>query len=293
MPQNLWQGWSWEPLVLFTLLVTALVYLWGVRTLWRRAGANHGVRYWQTACFLGGILTIFIALLSPLDLLSEALFSAHMVQHLLLLLVAPSLFVLSRPLAALLWALPWPLRLTFGRWQRRRWVQGGWRLFTIPLLVWSLNTVVLWLWHAPRFYQAALANEAVHALEHVSFLAAATLFWWTVIHPQGGRRYYGVSLLYVFLTTLQGGLLGALLTFSSTLWYPVYGPLAKPWGLTPLADQQLAGLIMWVPAGLLYLLAAALLFVVWLTVLEQGMQRRKPVTTPHAQTVLRPQLPIQ
>lgn len=256
-------------MVLFSLLLATVLYLWGVGALWQRVGANHGVRYWQVVSFLGGIMTVLVALVSPLDALSEALFSAHMVQHLLLLLVAPPLFVLSRPWATLLWAFPRPVRHRLGRWQRSKPVQHGWLILTLPALVWSLNTVVLWLWHTPTFYQAAVVNDFVHALEHISFLLTATLFWWTMIYPHAGRRYYGMSLLYIFLTALQGGLLGALLTFSSTLWYPVYAPFTTPWGLTPLADQQLAGLIMWIPSGILYLLAAALLFIIWLAVLER------------------------
>ena len=277
-PQHLWVAWHWEPSIGLGLLLLALVYLWGVGTLWRRAGINRGVQYWQVACFLSGILTILIALLSPLDALSEVLFSAHMVQHLLLLLVAPPLFVLSRPWAALLWAFPWTVRRQLGRWQCSRPVRYSWQIATLPPVVWVINTVVLWLWYAPALYQAAVANEVVHALEHSSFLMVATLFWWIVIYPQGGRRRYGVSLLYVFLTALQGGILGALLTFSTVLWYPVYAPLATAWGMTPLADQQLAGLIMWIPSGILYLLAAALLFIAWLAVLERGMPQRKSVT---------------
>jgi len=277
-PQSLWVAWHWEPSIGLGLLLLAFVYLWGVGALWRRAGVNHGVRYWQVVSFLGGILTLCIALLSPLDTLSEVLFSAHMVQHLLLLLVAPPLFVLSRPWAVLLWAFPRVVRQRLGQWQRSRPVRYSWQIATLSPVVWGINTVVLWLWHAPALYQAAVADEVVHALEHSSFLIVATLFWWIVIYPQGGRRRYGVSLLYVFLTALQGGVLGALLTFSTALWYPVYAPLATAWGMTPLADQQLAGLIMWIPSGILYLLAAALLFIAWLAILERGMPQRKPVT---------------
>lgn len=268
-PQLLWWAWQWTPGVLLTLGLTLGLYLIGVLTLWRRVGWGRGVHYGQVAAFCGGIVTLFIALVSPLDALSAALFSAHMVQHLLLLLVAPLLLVWSRPLAALLWALPHPLRIGWGRWSHRSFCRMSWGLLTLAPVAWCLHSVAIWLWHAPALYQAAVRDEWLHLLEHGAFLGTALLFWWTVIYPHGGRRAYGGSLLSLFLMGLQGGVLGALLLFSAAPWYPVYAPLTARWGLTPLADQQLAGLIMWIPAGVLYLLVAAWLFLAWWAAVER------------------------
>lgn len=275
-PQTLWRAWNWDPVLLLALLLPAGLYLWGTARCWRRAGVGRGVRWGQVAAFVGGMVVLVAALLSPLDALSEALFSAHMVQHLLLLLVAPPLFVLARPLVAWLWAFSPSLRRTAGGfWHTAEWPRKGWRLLTLPPLVWVLHTGLLWTWHTPLLYQAALRHEYVHILEHVCFFGAALLLWWAVLDPPGGRRDYGISILAVFLTALQGGILGALLTFSPMLWYPIYAPLTRPWGLAPLADQQLAGVVMWVPSGLVYLGAVLGLFVAWLAAVERGMNLRE------------------
>ena len=275
-PQTLWRAWNSEPALLLTILLPAVLYAWGTTRCWRHAGMGHGVRWGQVSAFLGGMIALVAALLSPLDALSEALFSAHMVQHLLLLLVAPPLFVLARPLVAWLWTLPPPQRRAVGGfWRDAEWPRRGWRLLTLPPLVWLLHTGLLWTWHTPLLYQAALRHEYVHILEHACFFGAALLLWWAVLDPPGGPRGYGISILAIFLTALQGGILGALLTFSPTLWYPIYAPLTAPWGLTPLADQQLAGVVMWVPSGLVYLGAILGLFVAWLAAVERGVRLRE------------------
>jgi cytochrome c oxidase assembly factor CtaG len=124
--------------------------------------------------------------------------------------------------------------------------------------------VVLWSWHAPALFQATLASEFVHALQHASFLFSALLFWWAVIHGRQRALGFGLAVLYMFTTALHSGLLGALLTFAKSVWYPVYSDQTRAWGLTPLEDQQIGGLIMWVPAGLVYITAALALFAGWL-----------------------------
>jgi putative membrane protein len=265
--------WNLEPLLLCALFVATFVYASGVTILWRRAGIGRGTTRWQVACYAGGMLTLLAALVSPLDTLSGVLFSAHMAQHLLLLLVAAPLFVLSRPLFTLLWGLPRPLRIGVGRaWRKGALPHAGWALLVLPPVAFVLHFLVLWGWHAPVLYQAALADPAVHALEHASFLAAGGLLWWTIIHPHGGARAYGVSVMILFLTALQGGVLGALLTFSPQPWYPIYMPLTRSWGLSPLADQQLAGVLMWIPSGIVYLLAIATVFVLWLQAIGRSVE---------------------
>jgi len=213
------------------------------------------------ACYLGGLATLAVALISPLDALGEALFSAHMGQHLALILVAAPLVALGAPLAPLLWALPPGARRQVGRgWRRLRWLGR-------PGPAWLLHTLALWLWHLPGPYQAALVVPWLHLLEHLSFFGTALAFWWSVL-PHG-RRGYAVGALACFAGATQGGALGALLTFSGQPWYPVYAPRVGAWGLTPLEDQQLAGLIMWVPASLVYLGAILALLGAWLQAEEQ------------------------
>ncbi|HEU4565689.1 MAG TPA: cytochrome c oxidase assembly protein, partial [Gemmatimonadaceae bacterium] len=244
------------------------LYAVGTRRLWRAAGAGHGVKRWQAAAFWAGWLTLVIALVSPLHPLGEALFSAHMVQHELLMVVAAPLLVLGRPIVPMLWALPIRWRRTVGGWGKRRVVSVPWRFLTAPLAAFALHGVALWLWHVPRLYEETLFSEGMHALQHASFLLTALLFWWALIHGREGRLGYGAAVLYLFGTMLHTGALGALLTFSSTLWYPAYGGAAAAWGLTPLEAQELAGLVMWIPAGTSYLIAALALLARWMRLSE-------------------------
>ena len=277
VPSQWWGAWTWEPLTLLLLLIGWLAYDLGVRTVWAQAGRGHGIRVWQTLAYKSGLAVVLIALVSPLDALSAVLFSAHMAQHLLLLVVAAPLFAISAAPLALFWALPLSWRRDLShRWRRADRVRRVWAILTRPLTVWLLYAAVLWGWHFPAFYQAALGNDLIHAAEHISFLAVSALYWWVLIKPgRGHARDYGAGILSVFSTGLHSSILGALLVFSTQLWYPAYAENVTAWGLTPLADQQLAGLIMWLPMGILYLGAAAALLIAWLNAVERTMQRRE------------------
>jgi cytochrome c oxidase assembly factor CtaG/cytochrome c2 len=187
-----------------------------------------------------------------------------MTQHELLMLVAAPLLVLSRPLVPLLHGLPAAWRGTVGRAGRARPVRATWRVATTPLVAWTLQAVVLWVWHAPALFQATLSSELVHAAQHVSFLGAALLFWWSLVHGRGGVASYGAAVLYLFTTSAHSGALGALLSLAPRPWYPVYAPTAATFGLTALEDQQLGGLVMWVPAATVYVFAALVMLATWL-----------------------------
>ena len=263
-PSHIWTAWGWEPLVLIGLTTAAVGYAAGVRRLRHRTG-GRGARPREWVAYGAGILTLFVALVSPLDALGGALFSAHMLQHLLLVLVAAPLLVLGRPDRVLLWALPREGRRRVGRmWRRAGLVRGAWRILTLPLVAWLLHAVALWLWHAAILYEAALRSDLMHSLEHASFLGTALLFWWVAIPRRVGPAAYPIGILLVFATMMHSGVLGALITFAETPWYPAHLEGARLWGLTLLEDQQLAGLVMWVPAGFVYLLTAALLLLAWL-----------------------------
>lgn len=253
-----------DPLAVFLLGLTSWLYARGLAEIWRRAGGRKGIRGWEAACFGAGWLTLALAVVSPLHPFGEMLFSAHMAQHEVLILVAAPLLVLGRPLAAFLWALPSPARERVGEWAASRPVATVWQAVTGPLAVFLIHGLALWLWHAPALYQAALERGPVHLLQHASFFGSAALFWWAMIHGRYGRIGYGVAVFYVFATALHSGLLGALLTFAPRLWYPLYAERAAAWGLTPLEDQQLAGLIMWVPSGALFMALGLGLFAAWL-----------------------------
>lgn len=248
--------WSWDPLVLSMLAVSAALYLIGTTRLWHASHSGSGIRKWQAACFWGGWLTLIVALVSPLDPLGAVLFSAHMVQHELLMLVAAPLLVLGRPLAAFVWALPVSWRRRLGSATKSTPVDHLWGSITHPLSAWTIHALVLWVWHVPPFFQASIVNSTVHTFQHSSFLFAALLFWWSAFQARQRHGGNGVAILYLLTTALHTALLGALLTFSLQLWYPVYAATTTMWGFTAIEDQQLGGLIMWVPGGLSYLFAA-------------------------------------
>lgn len=272
-PHDLARAWALEPAVVAGLLLSAWLYARGVERMWRRSGVGRGVRRWQACAFAGGWLALFLALVSPLHPLGGALFSAHMVQHELLMALAAPLLVAGRPLIPFLWGMPVRWRRAAGGWAKAGAVRGGWRILSAPAVAFVLHGVALWAWHLPGLYQATLRSEALHTLQHVSFLGTALLFWYAVVHGREGRTAYGASVFYLFATAMHSGGLGALLTFAARPWYPVYGDAAAAWGLTPLQDQQLAGLIMWIPAGVAYVVAGLALLVVWMRESERRAAR--------------------
>ncbi|HEX2188904.1 MAG TPA: cytochrome c oxidase assembly protein, partial [Longimicrobiaceae bacterium] len=160
-----------------------------------------------------------------------------------------------------------------GGWARGGRVRAAWGALTAPSAAWLLHAAAIWLWHLPALYQATLASDAVHGLQHLSFLGTALLFWWALAHGRRGRTGYGAAVLALFTTALHSGGLGALLTFSPRPWYPAYAESTAAWGLTPLEDQQLAGLIMWIPAGVSYLIAGLLLLAGWMRESERRAVR--------------------
>jgi len=264
------RAWSFEPLVIISLTITALLFIIGLRRLKRRS-----IRTWEALCFAGGWLALFTALVSPVHAWGQVLFSAHMSQHEILMLVAAPLLVLGRPLIAFLWALPLSWSRNLGNLGKITWINRLWRALTIPLVAWLLHAIALWVWHIPALFDATLHSEAVHTFQHLSFLLSALLFWWALIHGRHGAMGYGAAVLYVFTTSLHSGALGALLTIAGSVWYPSYAPLTASWGLTPLEDQQLGGLIMWIPAGLVYVIAGLALFAGWLREADLRATRRE------------------
>jgi putative membrane protein len=233
-----------DPVALL-LLIAAALYAGGVRNVWRRAGAGRGISYRQAAAFAMGTVAIGVALVSPLDELGEHHFSAHMLQHEILMLVAAPLMVIARPLAAWTWAFPLRARQRIGRAVQVRWWVATWGIITGPLAAWALHALALWGWHIPALFEQAVEREAVHIAQHASFLFTALLFWWAVIGPRS-RASAGTTIASLFTTMLHTSALGALLTLAAAPWYPRYG----------LEDQQLGGLIMWVPGAAAYVIAA-------------------------------------
>jgi putative membrane protein len=274
-PSDLPYTWGLDPLVILSLAVSGWLYLRGVRKLWRAAATGRGIRRWEAAAYAGGWLALFVALVSPLHPMGEVLFSAHMTQHELLMLVAAPLVVLGRPVIAFLWALPLDWARGVGGWSKAAWFERAWHTITNPLTAWMIHAAALWVWHAPVLFQATLRSDLVHTFQHVCFLGSALLFWWALIHGPQGLMGYGAAVLYLFTTSVHSGILGALITFTGTVIYPAYSKTTASWGLTALEDQQLGGLIMWVPAGLVYIVAGLALCAGWMRESERRVLRRE------------------
>ena len=254
--------WSFEAWAVALLAASAVFYAIGVRRLWRRAGRGRGITLAQSARFAGGWLVLCAALVSPIDMLGAELFSMHMLQHELLMVVAAPLFVLSRPLEAWTWALKPAWRKALAGICRIDLLRGAWRICSEPIGAWSLHAIAIWVWHVPVLFEAALADEAVHIAQHSCFLSSALFFWWSVF-GRGASRYGGASMASLFTTMMHTSALGALLTFAPTPWYAHYAQ-ASMFGLSALEDQQLGGLLMWVPGGIAYLVAGLAIVATWL-----------------------------
>jgi cytochrome c oxidase assembly factor CtaG len=259
-------GKSWDLLwAALPLALTGLAYAVGMHRLWSASARGKAIHLQRAACFAVGWLSLAVAFLSSLDRLATQLFTAHMIEHEVLMVVAAPLFVLSQPLAPLLWALPRRLRPAVGRALGRSMIFFPVRkAATSPFAATALHAAALWLWHAPSLYEAALADPAVHWLQHLSFLGTAIIFWWALLFGRG-RQGYGAAILYLFATTLHSGFLGILLSFAREPLYRSQGLGAANWGFSALEDQQLAGLIMWVPVGMVYVTAALALAAAWIS----------------------------
>jgi putative membrane protein len=255
VPSELWRSWNWDPVLSLTLVGALVLHTRG----WRDSRRQR----WRRRAFLAAIVLTAIALLSPLDALSSTLASAHMVQHLLLTIVVAPLLVISRPTATLLRGLPHGVRSELMRLRRVSRMRPAEIARAHPITCAAVSAVTLWAWHATGPYELALRNDLMHRLEHLTFLVTAACSW-AAITLAARRGAIGTSVLVLFGLSVQGSILGALLTFARQPWYPSYETRTGPWGLTPLEDQQLAGVIMWVPAGVIYLGAALGLVSVWI-----------------------------
>ena len=255
-PHDLWSSWTFAPVVIVGLALGVWCYARGVRRLWRAAGTGRGMAPWRIASFAGGILAVALALLSPIDPVATALFAVHMTQHMLLVVVAAPLLLAGDPGLATLWSLDVGARRRATAWWRgARALPAAWRVLRIPLVAWTLHVATLWAWHLPTLYGAALRDERVHVAEHAAFFLTALVFWYPIVERTRSRSRLGTAVLYLFAAALQCTLLGAALTFARHPWYVGHYATTAAWGLTPLEDQQLAGLIMWIPASLAYLVA--------------------------------------
>jgi len=255
--------WNWDLWVVLPLALAGGLYAQSVHNLWSRAGRGRGIRRSRVLGFGAGWSLLALAVVSPLHALGEQLLTAHMIEHEILMAAAAPLLAFSRPVAALLWALPRGLSRNLVAAARSPAIAASWRAVSAPFAATLVHAAAIWLWHAPTLFEAALADPVLHRVQHASFLASALLFWWALAKLP--TREYGVAAAQLFITMMHTGLLGALITLSPRVLYPIQTEHALAWGLQPLEDQQLAGLVMWVPAGLVYFGIGLRMMAVWLT----------------------------
>ncbi len=246
--------WNWEPSIVIGTALLVGLYLYGIGPLRRKYHLAPAVKRSQVVVFLLGVLIMFLALVSPLDELGDSyLFSAHMVQHLFITIVGPPLLLLGTP--------GWLLQPLL----RNRTLFLCARILTFPALAFFLFNADFWLWHAPPLYDATLENQGIHILEHVTFIVFSILYWWPIFSPveELPRLSIGGQILYIFLAGMPTVALGAGLTFSPPLYAP-YLAAPRIWGISAAVDQQLGGLIMWIPGNIFYIVIISILFIRWM-----------------------------
>lgn len=255
-------GWTLDPWVVVPLLLALAIYLAGQWQLRRRSSLPRR----QSWLFLGGWAVLTLSLVSPLHEAGERSFTLHMAEHELIMLVATLLLAASGAGGILAWGLPPPLRRTLGGpWKAP--LSALWRRLTEPLTATVVQAVVMWAWHAPSLFDRALDSRGWHVAQHLSFVIASLLFWVAMLDSRRGG--YLLSAACLFLTSLVEGALGALMTFSDSPWYSAYAAMGMSGiGLDPTTDQHLAGLLMWIPGGLVHGIAAVALLYRWLTLNE-------------------------
>jgi putative membrane protein len=252
------RSWAWQPFILLGLGSVAAGYAYGFYYFRRRGWLERMVRQGQIKrsqpwYFAAGLATLGLALLSPIDTLSNVLFVMHMIQHILLVMVAAPLILLGLPAPF--------LRPLIQNTQ----LKTGLAWLTHPVVAFTLYNVTLLVWHVPALYDAALRNEVIHDLEHALFFYTALLSWWPLLSPlpELPRLSYPAQMLYIFLIAIPGGILGAVLVFAGDVLYPTYAAAPRLWDLSALADQQTAALVMMIPSKAIYLIALTVVFFIW------------------------------
>lgn len=258
-PHDLAGAWNLDPLLLLSLAALVAVYARHVQVLWRDGRRGTGIGERQVVAFGAAVLALLVALVSPLDALGGALFVAHMLQHLLLILVAAPLLLAGRVQLALVAVLPLDVRRRAGRRLARGFRRAG------PLAIVAavaVHVAVVLVWHLPPLYEAAVRIEAVHVLEHATMLGSAVMFWAAM--GAGSPRPVAAAGLAAFATALASILLSAAMSMATHPWYASHVDAAAAWGLTALEDQQAAGGLMWIAGGFVYLGATGAAVLRWL-----------------------------
>lgn len=268
---SLWTSWSLDPIALIGIPLAAYLYSRGLQSLGGRRRFHDS---WRPYSFYAGLFLLAVALLSPLDHLSDELFMAHMTQHMLIMMVGVPLVLLGAPILPVLRGIPRTIRrrVVIPTFQSLP-IRFILRTLSRPLIAWPFFVFSIFGWHLPALYEAALANEGLHILEHAVFALGGYLFWWNVIdpHPLRANLSYLIRVPYVFITVVPAFVLGAFLTFAETPWYHTYELTAPLYGFTPIEDQQLGGVIMWIPGS--FIIGTALLLNLYVAIkTEQNKQ---------------------
>lgn len=260
-----WQAWSFDPSLLLPIGLVGWFYIRGLHR-WDLRSREHP--WWRTALFIAGLTIYLLAMESPIDRLGEHHFSMHMIQHELIITWAVPLILLGAPTTPLLRGMPGWLRHGVVRpLAGRRPIRAAYRLITHPVCTIGLEALALWSWHLiPGWWEASLADQLVHDLQHLSFTAASVLFWWNVIDPRPlhSRVPHLLRVLYIFGASIPKHILAALVTFAPHPFYPSYEAARPVLPLDAAADQQLAGLIMWVPSEMLTVITMGVVFFLWM-----------------------------
>jgi len=259
----IWAMWSIDPIGIVGPLLFSYLYFNGL-SRWR--SPSHPVRLWQRISFVLGQLTVFAALVSPIDALSDQLFLMHQIQHLMLRVIGPVLILLGAPLTPVLRGLPDGFLYDYVRpITGNQRVRRAYAFITNPLLALSLFIGTLWVWQIQELQNLVVRNTLAHLLMHFTMFASAMLYWWLVIDPapHRSRIHYGLRVLYVAITIIPNTALGALVVFSSVVLYSAYGETGHSFNLSALDDQLIGGLILWLPMEMMSVLIAGVVFIMW------------------------------
>lgn len=265
LPWTIWlTDWRFEPIPIAAAVFAVAFYYLAARRLGQH-NPHHRLTVGQQAAFWGAVGLTLFTILSPLDTIGELYsFTVHMVQHLLMIIPIPILLLLGVP--------EWLAAPLF----RLRPVDWVMRVLTQPIIATVLFNLVFMGWHIPRLYELSLTNYTAHELEHLMFLTTALFSWWPIMGPRYQLRTPFLKIAYVFVQKLPPTILGAILVFAEAPLYATYAnQTARLWGWTPLLDQQIGGVVMWIPAGIVYLIILSVVFFRWIGNEEaEGMEQQ-------------------
>lgn len=279
-----WSNWVLDATVVVGVFALAAWYVWVTGPLNRNSPGSEErpVSFGQRAAFLTGCAVLLIALGPPLEDWATLLLSAHMIQHVLLTLVVPPLFLLGTPAWMLRPLLRWP------------WVARAGYLLTRPIVALFLTSFTFVIWHIPDFYNQALISEPLHVFQHLTYLVTATIGWWPILGmlPEWPRLHPLPMCLYLFAQTLAGGVVGAFITVGEVPMYGFYATVPRAWGVDLASDQQFGGLIMWLGVNAFYLALITIVFLTWATREEAKDREPRPPAKPAPDPARSPAAPV-